>query len=413
MKPRTIELHNFKKWRKLNLELPENGVLLIKGKPNTGKTSLLQAIDSHLSQGKSDRLLNRESKTGYSEITWVASDGLEYLVRQDLTVDKDRFLVIMPDGSKKSRIKDVAELLHYNKFTVDEFIQFSYTADGRKKQRNALLNIMSNELQDQFFALEYEEEQTVERRAKYKKTLDAAQSLYDSLRAVSGERPSDKTSFQIQEDGKLQAVKHEEVKTIYHKYSELNTLFNTYTLVPISGEFVEDFERISHLYDEYSKERESLTQLYYATKAYEDNQLSVNKAASELKSANEIYQAEDLLVQQKREVKKAIISNYDFPFKNISVEDDGIWLIVEGERYELKWEQVSTSELYKAVAEIAIACNAGTDIVLMDRGESIGRKNIEWLDELARTNDVLMLITVVEMDSTEEEVIFEVVNKTK
>ena len=46
MKPAKLILQNFKKWKSLNVDFPENGVLIVKGPPDSGKSSVLQAIDT-------------------------------------------------------------------------------------------------------------------------------------------------------------------------------------------------------------------------------------------------------------------------------------------------------------------------------------------------------------------------------
>ena len=89
------------------------------------------------------------------------------------------------------------------------------------------------------------------------------------------------------------------------------------------------------------------------------------------------------------------------------MDTDGVWIRVDGQLYELNREQVSTSELYKGCFEIATAIESN-DLVLIDRGESLGMKNIEWIDEIAKTRDVLVLITVVD-DSTDN-VLFEIID---
>ena len=122
MKPAKLILQNFKKWKSLNIDFPENGVLIVKGPPDSGKSSVLQAIDTLGKCGKSDNLLNRDSSSGNSSVSFVAADGLTYELNQDLTADTNRFLLSMPNGINTRKIADIQSIVKYNPFTLDEFI---------------------------------------------------------------------------------------------------------------------------------------------------------------------------------------------------------------------------------------------------------------------------------------------------
>jgi recombinational DNA repair ATPase RecF len=183
MKPITLYLHNFKKWRDLKVEFPENGVLLVKGPPDQGKTSVLQAIDVLGKCGKSENLLNRGSDTGSSSISFVGADGLTYDLKQDLTADKDRFLLAMPNGVKTRKVSDIQTIVQYNPFTLDEFITMSYTAEGRRKQRDILIKIMPKAMQDEFFALEFEEGELTKKSPSLRKDMESSIATLHTLKA--------------------------------------------------------------------------------------------------------------------------------------------------------------------------------------------------------------------------------------
>ena len=169
----------------------------------------------------------------------------------------------------------------------------------------------------------------------------------------------------------------------------------------------EELDSISASVISLSDEKELTAKRYFQLEAQEKSTESINKTQLEVDLNTKLFRDNETSIEQKREAKKALIAGYKFPFENIVVDTDGVWIRVDGQLYELKREQVSTSELYKGCFEIATAIESN-DLVLIDRGESLGMKNIEWIDDIAKTRDVLVLITVVD-DSTDN-VLFEIID---
>ncbi len=169
----------------------------------------------------------------------------------------------------------------------------------------------------------------------------------------------------------------------------------------------EELDSISASVISLSDEKELTAKRYFQLEAQEKSTESINKTQLEVDLNTKLFRDNETSIEQKREAKKALIAGYKFPFENVVVDTDGVWIRVDGQLYELKWEQVATSKLYLGCYEIAIAADSN-DLVLIDRGESLGMKNIEWIDDIAKTRDVLVLITVVD-DSTDN-VLFEIVD---
>ena len=169
----------------------------------------------------------------------------------------------------------------------------------------------------------------------------------------------------------------------------------------------EELDSISASVISLSEEKELTAKRYFQLEAHEKYTESINKTQLEVDLNTKLFRDNETSIEQKREAKKALIAGHKFPFENIVVDTDGVWIRVDGQLYELKREQVSTSELYKGCFEIATAIESN-DLVLIDRGESLGMKNIEWIDDIAKTRDVLVLITVVD-DSTDN-VLFEIID---
>ena len=410
MKPAKLILQNFKKWKSLNIDFPENGVLIVKGPPDSGKSSVLQAIDTLCKCGKSDNLLNRDSSSGNSSVSFVAADGLTYELNQDLTADTNRFLLSMPNGINTRKIADIQSIVKYNPFTLDEFINMSYTAEGKRKQRDILLKIMPKEIQDEFFALEFEEKELTGKSPELRKKMEASIATLHTLKQSVTELNFTATKESLIEDGKLLKAGLESAIAYKDKLFPLLVFMREEKELSLKGlfsELINEHEHILGVIENTSEKKELTAKRYFQLEANEKSTESINKTQLEVDLNTKLFRDNETSIEQKREAKKALIAGHKFPFENIVVDTDGVWIRVDGQLYELKREQVSTSELYKGCFEIATAIESN-DLVLIDRGESLGMKNIEWIDDIAKTRDVLVLITVVD-DSTDN-VLFEIID---
>ena len=415
MKPAKLILQNFKKWKSLNVDFPENGVLIVKGPPDSGKSSVLQAIDTLGKCGKSDNLLSRDSSSGNSSVSFVAADGLTYELNQDLTADTNRFLLSMPNGINTRKIADIQSIVKYNPFTLDEFINMSYTAEGKRKQRDILLKIMPKEIQDEFFALEFEEKELTGKSPELRKKMEASIATLHTLKQSVTELDFTDTKEELISKGTSIKKTLSASSTYKDKLSDLCAWLNSTQSGDVDifeGKALrvilnEELDSISASVISLSDEKELTAKRYFQLEAQEKSTESINKTQLEVDLNTKLFRDNETSIEQKREAKKALIAGYKFPFENIVVDTDGVWIRVDGQLYELKREQVSTSELYKGCFEIATAIESN-DLVLIDRGESLGMKNIEWIDEIAKTRDVLVLITVVD-DSTDN-VLFEIID---
>jgi len=82
MKLRSVNLENFRSYKKLNVKIENIKFIILTGKNGTGKTNLLEAI-SFLSPGKGfkncklDEVINTNSNTNHGSIFFIIEDGGE------------------------------------------------------------------------------------------------------------------------------------------------------------------------------------------------------------------------------------------------------------------------------------------------------------------------------------------------
>ena len=125
--------------------LKNSFIYFISGPNDTGKTSFKDAF-AILQTGKNsiDQPVSRGEDEGFIETKIPGADGKMYLIRHDFT-DKthNKFVAIDEDGKKISNITEFRKIFNYTHFTAEEFFLWTGSADGRKKQREIILNLLS------------------------------------------------------------------------------------------------------------------------------------------------------------------------------------------------------------------------------------------------------------------------------
>ena len=140
-----LKFKNYKLLKDVEFNLSGGSIFFIQAKNNSGKTTLLNAIAA-LMEVK-DNTVNPVSfgeKEGHVIGTIPGADGKDYQIRYDFNVDGDKkFVVIGPDNRKISKVGDMRNVFNYTHFTVDEFFSWSMDAKGRAKQKQIILELLS------------------------------------------------------------------------------------------------------------------------------------------------------------------------------------------------------------------------------------------------------------------------------
>jgi len=142
-----IRIKNYKLHEDLEVEFKSGNMYFVLGPNGTGKTSFSQAIFD-LAEGTSS---NKQKLTNNKQNGFVAgtfhldgADGETYQVLMEYKQGAaDKFLLTLPDGSTSKRKSDIVDIFKYNKFTVDEFFAWGLTADGRRKQAEMFMKMLS------------------------------------------------------------------------------------------------------------------------------------------------------------------------------------------------------------------------------------------------------------------------------
>lgn len=315
-----IQIQNFQAIKEFNGDF-EGNVYLVTGENELGKSTLLKAIMVLLTGNRDEVLRNGEDK-GFAKIV-VGGDGKEYEVELKMTKANPRGTITIKSkdtGLRSDRVTALQEIFGYQDFDANEFVSWSETAEGRRKQVQIVKSLLPTETQQRIFEIDAESTRIKEQRKEDNSTLKTYSTL---LAKVEKEiKPGDLETYSealdLQEllEQQAQAVKLEEkAKSVKEKLAQRE---KTIADVPYKYQALER-ERA-----EYIKQRESAEKA--AKKAMEDaiqqakelytERISLigkelDKNLAELDEMTERIKAEQEDAIKRRDNCKAWLENYE------------------------------------------------------------------------------------------------------
>lgn len=449
-----IQIQNFQAIKEFNGDF-EGNVYLVTGENELGKSTLLKAIMVLLTGNRDEVLRNGEDK-GFAKIV-VGGDGKEYEVELRMTKANPRGTITIKSkdtGLRSDRVTALQEIFGYQDFDANEFVSWSETAEGRRKQVQIVKSLLPTETQQRIFEIDAESTRIKEQRKEDNSTLKTYSTLL--AKAEKEIKPGDVETYSealdLQEllEQQAQVVKLEEkAKSVKEKlvqrektiaetpqrYSDLDKKRAEALEARKSAEeaakaameeaikkakqdYADSVNRISKQFDDnvvYFDEQERMIRAEEADaikrrdnckawlENYEANKpADVSQKINDIQHHNEMHRkVEDYLAakQNKEEAsakvadhekkllslsaeREALIKKADLPITGLNFTEDGLELngipFVAG--------KVSDSQIMEVAAKLIIAKNPTVKVFRIARGESLGKKKLEALIDLAQKN---------------------------
>ena len=449
-----IQIQNFQAIKEFNGDF-EGNVYLVTGENELGKSTLLKAIMVLLTGNRDEVLRNGEDK-GFAKIV-VGGDGKEYEVELRMTKANPRGTITIKSkdtGLRSDRVTALQEIFGYQDFDANEFVSWSETAEGRRKQVQIVKSLLPTETQQRIFEIDAESTRIKEQRKEDNSTLKTYSTLL--AKAEKEIKPGDVDTYSealdLQEllEQQAQAVKLEEKaklvkerlaqreKTIAEtpqRYSDLDKkraealearksaaeaakAAMEEAIKKAKQDYADSVNRISKQWDDnvvYFDEQEKMIRAEEADaikrrdnckawlENYEANKpADVSQKINDIQHHNEMHRkVEDYLAakQNKEEAsakvadhekklislsteREALIKKADLPITGLNFTEDGLELngipFVAG--------KVSDSQIMEVAAKLIIAKNPTVKVFRIARGESLGKKKLEALIDLAKKN---------------------------
>ncbi len=458
----SVRLNNYKIFKgEKEFVLKNSYIYFVSGPNDTGKTSF-KDIFAILQTGKNDidQPVTTGEKDGFIETRIPGADGRPYLIRHDFTNDKhNKFIAIDEDGKKVSTIGDFRKIFNYTHFTAEEFFQWTNTADGRKKQRNIILNLLGEETmakyeilsQDELVEYEnrtqkgYQKDQLIE-LCKSGRLNDEQQELVDDFQeyknqlAIVQESINSVSTTQVKKSS-LEQRKSDVNINISNKASDIQTLVDTYTsdvtelnslitnlqnqldvAITKREKIIKDTpetkkakenglvlmrEELVKIDDELSKMPEVNVQKLQEQKDTISRKLDLigtlkaraaNETENIAKRDKTIMEYEELTrkIEEVRNGKKALIEQSNIGVENVSIEED--YVKIDG--FAFKENQVSKSKAIILIANLMCAINE-SPIQVIGSANDLDWDVLDQLYALAKKNGKIMILDQVDRDATD------------
>lgn len=428
-----LSFTNYKLLKKEEFTLKGSNIYFVKGPNEVGKTSVLNAIKSALEiKDDTKQKVTKGETEGVNEFVFPGADGKPYRVKYEFTDASTKFVMFDPEGNKISKVTDMRGIFKYNHVDATEFISWSHTAEGRRKQKELILNLLPPERYVEYMDLENQINENFNERTNINKSIVIKENLLKEYKISSEEQEF--------------ANNHQAAVNLLHKKREehnqliLNApdkaavedkLINlTNTLSNNTSMLIDIEEQIKRLQDRHksltesnvtiNKEIEVLNntlskiekdEVEYNTK-YQAIIESIKKGEAYVLRSTEVVNRKqkydvtkelyDSLVQSERELtdkialqrkeKEKIITNSNFPVENLSFDENG-YLTINGFLFDEN--QVCESDVILLVAQILCRINDNPIQVIGD-ASLLDFKKLDRLYDIAKANGKIMFVDEID-----------------
>lgn len=315
-----IQIQNFQAIKEFNGDF-EGNVYLVTGENELGKSTLLKAIMVLLTGNRDEVLRNGEDK-GFAKIV-VGGDGKEYEVELRMTKANPRGTITIKSkdtGLRSDRVTALQEIFGYQDFDANEFVSWSETAEGRRKQVQIVKSLLPTETQQRIFEIDAESTRIKEQRKEDNSTLKTYLTLL--AKAEKEIKPGDVETYSealdLQEllEQQAQAVKLEEkAKSVKEKLAQRE---KTIAETPEKHAGL-DKKRAEALKAKEESEKMAKAEMEQAIeRAKQDYLYKVNKINNDWADAKVYFDEQEKLIQleeadaiKRRDNCKAWLENYE------------------------------------------------------------------------------------------------------
>lgn len=420
-----LYFHNYKLLKEKRFLLKGSAIYFIQGPNRVGKTSFLNAIAAI--QGAKETTkepVTRGKEDGYNEFIIPGADGKTYTIRHSFDNKRNKFIAIDEEGNKISSVTDIRKIFNYTHFTVNDFFRLSMTSEGRRKQKEIILQLLTEKEKTRYSELDDLESVRYNERTSVNSNKEAQEVILENNKVTDEDLKSLEKLEEIEKDiakyGACKSRLHELDKDISYddekikevraeiehaeynlktwkealKYREETLFDNKTSLKKLEEELdvkllidnkvqVLEFDEVC---SQLNTNKTALQGISYKKKSYDDSTEKLKEIKLEWNKLNEA-------IEDTRNEKSEIISKSDLPLDNISFEDG--YLTVDG--YTFTEDQVCESDGVMLVAKIMSEINPGP-IQLIGDASILDFDRLEELNKIAEDRGKVLFVDEVVRD---------------
>ena len=378
-----LELENVKRIKAVKIEPTENGLTIVGGNNNQGKTSVLDAIAWALGGNKfKPSQPNREGSVLPPNLKITLNNGL--IVTR--TGKNSSLKVTDPEGSKSGQ-QILNKLIGEMALNVPKFM-----ASTPKEKANYLLNILG--IGEELTKLEMQERKIYDdRRAigqialQKQKYADELQDYPDTPKELVSASELIKQQQTIMAHNAENQRKRMNQKSIYQEYKAAEG-----NVIALEAQLTEAKRKLDKLTDDLETANKDIVDLVdESTDELEENIKEIDainvkvranvdkeRATKEAEEAQQEYEDKSLELKKVREEKMHLLDSVQLPLPGLSIEEGEI--VFNGQ----KWDNMSGSDQLKVSTAIVRKLNPNCGFVLLDKLEQMDLDTLkefgEWLE---------------------------------
>jgi len=419
----TLKIKNYKLIKDKEVDFDFGRLYLISGKNNIGKTTIKNAFESMLTAlDSTPNPITTGETEGEIELSGFTGPNNEIITIHRKIEDSKSNFYMKRDGKIVKSVGEIRSFFQYTPFTVEEFVQLSTHAEGIRKQKAIILNLLSNDDKAKFINIEKEEASLVENRKITKKSLDLAVKMKhaNSLTDTDNEILKNKDNIH-----RVLSELEEQLKGIETNKSNKNLLINNkevftnsinnaikYSIINIAESTLTEFSKVIELIKkDYDQQIESITVLndddvIKIKERISNGKLTKGKLDIVLdkssKSQAYISNVEKLSLElDKLETdlnncrlgKSTFMKDIDLPIKNLIIgnDEEGLSYNLNGVVYPFNEKQLSKSLIYKITIELMMHINKQNKILVIGDTTDLDTESKQIIANYAIENDLLII----------------------
>jgi predicted ATP-dependent endonuclease of OLD family len=395
------KIRNFKPIKNFEAEVNGQNFWLI-GENGKGKTSFQQLLK--IAMGDADSIPPSMIADGHF---WLDKDGKEYQSKVIAKDGKVSIKVTLPDGSIEDKRTVIRGLFGGVDFPVHEFVEWSKTAEGRRKQIKEFKSMLPQDCIDIIDGIEKEIEKRYADRTEINSKIKSLKGYISECKLFGDDlkvQSVDATTLNAElekanaHNNKLKDVKarfEERAKVIQAKVDRITEIAKQ--IEELKAEAAE-LERTSGTETTTQKQAEAYlaktlpidtAPIIASINNISDTNVKAKQAEEQIERMNKLSEYEVIAgeytveIDLKREAIREALRDIDSPVKGLTYE--GETLIYNGNVVDDT--TLSTSEIIELGCKMAMAKNPDCGILFVSQGESLGNERLKLIQDLAKKNN--------------------------
>jgi energy-coupling factor transporter ATP-binding protein EcfA2 len=388
MKIQKVHIKKFKALKDFEADLHGKNILLM-GDNGVGKSSTIQFIEIAL--GKTSNIPKEAEGEGY---VVTDKDGKEFKFSVKFKAGKP-VIEVECDGMKDTRKSTIAGLVGAIDFDIDEFVAWSETKPGQKKQVEFFKSLLDGDIQDEIRRHESNLKKIEEDRTETGRSVKA-------LRGFVSEHPMHNKAI-ITAPVDIETLEAEQTAGIKNNNQRSAVIERCEARDKEIDELQEKLKKLQ----EQNKEAQK-----WLTENPEKDLSTVNQRLSEARDINarvemakdyhekrkylthdeDLYESLTAQIESTRQLLSDTIKDMDSPIPGLTFNDE--MLIYNGVPVAIS--NMSSSEIIELGVKMKMAENPDLGVLFIQRGESIGKKRFEEILSLCEENGWQLIMEQVE-----------------